>query len=174
MSANVFFCPVMLLALSLNACTAGEARPADSSLNAESEIRTAVAEVAKTLEVVPPSQSACGASGVGAPPDEVVMVTVQQCYTCAGVGHLLRQLLRRESPDEQSLWVVVPSHESTEICRFLAREKISVPVVALQPSHFPNPKVTNDLIYVTLSDGKPVQVLWEKDGLGLLARIEEK
>lgn len=64
-------------------------------------------------------------------PSATIALRATHCYSCVSVGFLLRDH-KRQAPDDP-IWIATPAQDTTSVCRFLARERIELPVVVIDP-----------------------------------------
>lgn len=91
-------------------------------------------------------QFGCAAEPARELPDEMIVVTAEQCLSCLGVGEMLRDVAREARSRQSSTWIGIPAADTAAACPFFRREKITSPVVLLHRRALPNTDF--DLLYL--------------------------
>jgi len=148
----------LLLCAALVGCRPGADRTQVDDLSRRAEVNRAGERIATHLRSG--RAFACGTRSPGDSPDAVFPVTAGQCLSCLEVGGMLRQVARQARKAHSTTWVGVPPGDTAEVCSFLKREKVALPVVLLPSRAYPDPEITSDLLYLRL------------DSAGALAGVE--
>lgn len=88
----------------------------------------------------------------------VLVVTAGTCYSCKGVGRLVRNLARVNRSRSLLTSLVIPSSDIESVCEFLGREKATgaVPVFAAPDSSFAAANHSRLLSYFEILDGDSI------------------
>ncbi|HEU0014960.1 MAG TPA: hypothetical protein VFQ45_14830 [Longimicrobium sp.] len=135
---------IPLLALG-TACGAGDG----SGARIREPASPLAALTAETLRVVRgTAQRACGpAPEVAAV--QAVYLTADKCLSCLEIGAMMRELTRDAAAPGQTV-VVAPAGHAGEVCGYLRREKVKVPVYAIPGSRLGRSGPPGDLVYFRL------------------------
>lgn len=140
---------------------AGEAGPAAVAASAASRVAEAIAG--------PPRAPECGGAVA---PELVVVLNAQLCLSCRAVGRFARQL-ETEPPMAGRVLFVVPAPDAADVCEFLRRERVALPVVAVPDSIIVLPSDGGELVVFTVDElGRPGRVWHGSEPMGLLKRIQ--
>ncbi|HWP03088.1 MAG TPA: hypothetical protein VNL96_06505 [Gemmatimonadaceae bacterium] len=116
-----------------------------------------------------PRAPQCGRVGV---PELVVVLNTQLCLSCRAVGRFARQI-ENETPVAGGVLFVVPAGDAADVCEFLRRERVALPVVALPDSAIELPSDGTELVAFTVDGlGRPGRVWHGSEPMGLLRRIQ--
>jgi len=140
---------------------AGEARPAAVAASTATRVAMAIAGSARAPE--------CGRAVV---PELVVALNAQLCLSCRAVGRFARQL-ESEPPLAGRVLFVVPAPDAADVCEFLRRERVAVPVLALPDSDIALPSGGSELVIFTVNERGNVGRVWHgSEPMGLLKTIQ--
>jgi len=62
----------------------------------------------------------------------VLTLTANQCLTCESVGYVARSLAARAAAEGGDLVITSPASDTSEVCAYLRREKVSTRVIAFR------------------------------------------
>lgn len=118
------------------------------------------------------AERVCRTQSPGGPPQSVIALTAKQCLSCLDVGNLLREAQRHAAQVQTDLRVAVASDEVDEVCAFMSREKVRLPVLAIPREDFPRGEGVGQLFYFEPApDGTVHRLETAETGLQLLEKI---
>lgn len=97
----------------------------------------------------------CADLAVPTPIRYVLTLTARQCLSCDNVGYAVRTLRQRALADTGAMVIVAPASDVFDVCQYLKRERVAVPVVPLHDSLFPPLLTLSRYLLITRSkDGQ--------------------
>lgn len=120
------------------------------------------------------TQDGCDRPASSRTPGALIAVTARQCLSCLHVGPLLRDAERDARRMSTDLRIVARQDEAQEVCEFVRREKVRLPVVLVPEDALPRADSSRagDLIYLRLNpDATVARVHWAPTGPQLLQQI---
>lgn len=150
-------------------CVQGTSRNPTAEEVAAEQIR--IVEALTSPEVIRQSRYACGPMATEETPDEVFMVTADQCLGCRNVGWMLRRRARL-APSGRTIRVLVPRSDVTATCEYLAREVVSATAMSVPDSVFPRDALNGDMVYVELSV-RPPRIIVASEGSEMLVKLQQ-
>lgn len=107
------------------------------------------------------TQAGCDQPAPAGAPGAFITVTARQCLSCLHVGPLLRDAERDARRTGADLRVAARQDEAQEVCEFVRREKVRLPVVLLPDDAIPRADSTRagDLLYVQLKPDATVALV---------------
>jgi hypothetical protein len=111
------------------------------------------------------------ACGPLAAPELVVVLDAQLCMSCRAVGRFARQLAA-QLPGIKVLFAV-PERDTSDVCEFLRRERVSLSVVGLPDTGIVLPANGSELVaFAVGEDGGAEQVWHSAEPMALLTQIQ--
>ena len=107
------------------------------------------------------ARSGCDRPASTGPPGALITVTARQCLSCLHVGPLLRDAERDARRTRADLRVAARQDEAQEVCEFVRREKVRLPVVLVPDDAIPRADSTRagNLLYVQLKPDATVALV---------------
>lgn len=161
----------ILVAATLSLASGCSERSASAAGNKTGSTASTASAIALAITEGRASTACLGASSDQSP-ESVVALTAKQCLSCIDVGSLLRQAQRDAKRDQKDLRVAVASDEAEEVCAFMQREKVRLPVLAIPKDEFPRGETVGELLYFEATpDGKVARLEVAPTGEQLLEKM---
>jgi hypothetical protein len=142
--------------------------PAASSVAPPAEQAAAIARAVSAGRAAP----ACGASALPLAGFDAIAVTSKQCLSCLEVGGLLREAQRDVRRNGGMLWVLSSQADTADVCAFVRKEKVRLPVVFVADTSFPRGEQPGDLLLMSFdSAGALKRMQRAATGMQLLAHM---
>jgi hypothetical protein len=152
-------------------CALGCGSPESQSPHRTSSPEEVGRRIASAL-INTPAPPACGRSDPLRLPTTLLPVSAEHCLSCLDVGHLFRESDRDIRRGGGNRHIVVAARDSAEVCGFIRREKVKLPVLVVADSNFSTSSARGPLLFVAIDAyGRVTQVDTAGSGMQLLQKV---
>lgn len=122
------------------------------------------------------ARAGCDRPAPATAPAALIAITARQCLSCLEVGAMLRDAERHARGTGADMRVAAREDEAEEVCAFVGREKVRMPVLLLPPDAMPVVDSTSagSLLYVVLNPDASLRLVKAaRSGPQLLQQIRD-